>query len=99
MFLDPRLWQLTRGVRRRIAFAVLVGVAAATAGILRLALLGWLLGRVYRGEALDALIAPIAGVAAVMVLRGLLEHWRWWRAWSSWRRTSGATCRSCSWPR
>ncbi len=76
MFLDPRLWQLTRGVRARIAFAVLVGVVASTVGVARLALLGWLLGRVYAGAGVDELIGPAAAVAAVMVLRGLLEHLR-----------------------
>ena len=76
MFLDARLWQLTRGVRGRIAFAVLVGVAASTVGVARLALLGWLLGMVYRGEPLQALLMPALGVAVVMVLRGVLEYYR-----------------------
>jgi len=76
MFLDPRLWRLTEGVRGRIALAVLVGVVASSVGVARFALLGWLLGMVYRGAGLDALIAPAAAVAAVMVLRGLLEYSR-----------------------
>ena len=49
MYLDPRLWALTSGVRGRIVFTVLVGLAAVAAGIARLALLGWLLGRVLAG--------------------------------------------------
>jgi len=76
MFLDPRLWQLTRGVRGRIAFAVAVGVAAATVGVARLALLGWLLGLVYRGAPLAELALPGIAIAGVMLLRGGLEHLR-----------------------
>jgi ATP-binding cassette subfamily C protein CydCD len=76
MFLDSRLWQLTRGVRGRIAFAVLVGVASATVGVARLALLGWLLALVYQGASAAALITPALVVAVVMVLRGVLEYWR-----------------------
>ena len=76
MFIDPRLWEFTHGVRGRIAFAVLVGVASATVGVARLALLGWLLGLVFRGAPAGDLIMPALSVAAVMVLRGVLEYWR-----------------------
>ncbi|MDP3208282.1 MAG: hypothetical protein Q8M65_03960 [Rhodoglobus sp.] len=47
MYFDRRLWALTAGVRLQIALAVALGLATATAGIARLALLGWLLGRVF----------------------------------------------------
>ncbi len=76
MFLDVRLWELTRGVRGRIAFAVMVGVLASTVGVARLALLGWLLAGVYRGAPLSELAWPAVAVAAVMVLRGVLEYFR-----------------------
>src|SRR3989304_2469872 len=49
MYLDWRLWAFTRGVRLRIAGTVLLGLLAVGAGIARLALLGWLLGRVIAG--------------------------------------------------
>ena len=58
MYLDPRLWALTRGVRGRIAATVVVGLAAVAAGIARLALLGWLLARVLAGESLASLPPP-----------------------------------------
>ena len=67
---------MTHGVRGRIAFAVLVGVLAATVGVARLALLGWLLGLVYQGAALAELVTPVAVIAAVMVSRGVLEYAR-----------------------
>jgi ATP-binding cassette subfamily C protein CydCD len=76
MFLDRRLWQFTAGVRGRIAAAVGVGVLAATVGVARLALLGWMLGLVYAGAPLAELAVPGVVIAAVMVLRGLLEYWR-----------------------
>ena len=76
MFFDPRLWQFTRGVRLRIAATVAMGVFASLVGIGRLALLGWLLARVFAGDTFSELMVPFALVAAVMVLRGWLEHTR-----------------------
>ncbi|WP_025772486.1 ABC transporter transmembrane domain-containing protein, partial [Thioalkalivibrio sp. HK1] len=76
MFLEPRLWEFTCGVRLRIAGAVATGVAASLVGIGRLALLGWLLALVFEGAGFSDLALPFAAVAAVMVLRGTLEHAR-----------------------
>ena len=76
MYFDRRLWQFTEGLRLRIAGAVLIGLLSAAVGIARLALLGWLLGRVFQGEGLDDLILPIVAVAAAMLARGALEYWR-----------------------
>ena len=76
MLFDIRLWQFTRGVRWRIAATVAMGIASSLVGIGRLALLGWLLARVFAGETAADLIAPVAAVAAVMVLRGWIEHTR-----------------------
>ena len=76
MFFDNRLWQFTRGVRLRIAATVAVGVFASLVGIGRLALLGWLLARVFAGGTFSELIVPFALVAAVMVLRGYIEYTR-----------------------
>ena len=76
MFFDTRLWQFTRGVRLRIAATVAMGVFASLTGIGRLALLGWLLARVFAGDTFSELVVPFALVAAVMVLRGWIEHTR-----------------------
>ena len=76
MHFERRLWSFTRGVRLRILWAVLVGLAAVAFGIARLALLGWLIGQVFAGRGLASLALPIAIVAIVMVLRGVFEHWR-----------------------
>ena len=76
MYLDPRLWALTAGVRGRIAATVLVGLAAVAAGIARLALLGWLLGRVLAGESLAALAPAIALTALALAARSALDYAR-----------------------
>jgi len=76
VYLDPRLWALTRGVRLRIAATVLVGLAAVAVGIARLVLLGWLLARVLAGESLAALVPVIGLTAAAVVLRSVLDYTR-----------------------
>jgi ATP-binding cassette subfamily C protein CydCD len=76
MYLDPRLWALTRGVRGRIAATVLVGLAAVAVGIARLVLLGWLLARVLHGEPLTALIGTIVLTAGAVTLRSALDYTR-----------------------
>jgi len=76
VYLDPRLWALTAGVRGRIAATVLVGLAAVAAGIARLALLGWLLGRVLTGESLAALVPAIALTALALAARSALDYAR-----------------------
>src|SRR3989454_98182 len=76
VYLDPRLWALTSGVRGRIAATVLVSLAAVAAGILRLALLGWLLGRVLAGESLASLTPAIALTAVALACRSALDYVR-----------------------
>src|SRR6266478_1554789 len=76
MYLDRRLWAFTRGVRARIAGTVLLGLLAVGAGIARLALFGWLLGRVITGAPLRSLLPLITLAAAAVVLRGALDYWR-----------------------
>ncbi len=49
---------------------------SAAVGVARLALLGWLLAKVFAGEPADALIGPFILVAAIMALRGVLEYGR-----------------------
>ena len=61
MYFDRRLWAFTRGVRLRIVGTVLLGLLAVGAGIARLALFGWLLGRVIAGDPLRALLPLLAG--------------------------------------
>jgi ATP-binding cassette, subfamily B, bacterial len=76
LYFDFRLWQLTRGMRWRIAATVLMGLVAAIVGVSRFVFLGTLLALVYRGAPATALIWPATAVAAVVLVRGFLEHER-----------------------
>jgi ATP-binding cassette subfamily C protein CydCD len=76
MHIEPRLFAFTKGVRARIAGAVVIGLLAVGLGIARLALLGWLIGQVFAGRPPAELVLPAALIALVMVLRGAAEHWR-----------------------
>ena len=76
MYLNRRLLQFTRGVRLRIAAAVGLGLLQVAAGIARLALLGWLLGRVLTGAPLETLVVPMALAATAVVVRAGLEYAR-----------------------
>jgi ATP-binding cassette subfamily C protein CydCD len=76
VYLNRRLWAFTRGVRLRIAGTTAAGLLAVLAGTARLALLGWVLGRILAGDSLAALAALVAGVAALIALRGFLEYGR-----------------------
>ena len=76
MLPDPRLLAFTVGVRARIGFAVVVGLAAALVGIGRLAALGWLIAGVFAGEPFEELAGKFALVAGIMLLRGGLEYGR-----------------------
>ena len=76
MYVDAWLWAFTRGVRGRIAGATVAGLLSVLVGTARLALLGWVLGRLLTGAPLARLAWPVAGVAALIALRGVLEYGR-----------------------
>jgi len=76
MHWEPRLWAFTEGLRLRIVWSVLIGLASVGLGVARLALLGWLIGQVFTGRELESLVWPIVLIATVMILRGVFEHWR-----------------------
>jgi len=76
VYLDGRLWEFTRGVRLRIAVAVALGLLQVAVGIARLALLGWVLARVFAGARLHDLVLPVALTAAAVLVRAALEYTR-----------------------
>jgi ATP-binding cassette, subfamily B, bacterial len=76
VYFDRRLWALTAGVRGRIAGTVFLGLAAVTAGIARLALLGWVLALVLAARPLSEVGVAVALTAAALVARSVLEHVR-----------------------
>jgi ATP-binding cassette subfamily C protein CydCD len=76
MYFDRALWRLTRGLRGRIALAILIGLCAAAFGIARFTLLGTMLARVFAGSGFLSIATAAAGVATAVVMRGLLDHCR-----------------------
>ncbi|MBV9734989.1 MAG: ABC transporter ATP-binding protein [Acidisphaera sp.] len=76
MYFDPKLWRLTRGLRGRIALAILVGLLAMAFGIGRFVFLGRLLALVFGGAAARSIAIAGAGAAGCVVLRAWLDHRR-----------------------
>ena len=62
MYFDRCLWRLTRGLRGRIALAILIGLVAAAFGIARFTLLGTMLARVFAGSGFLSIALAAAGV-------------------------------------
>ena len=69
MFFDPRLYELTRGVRLRLLAAGILGLLAVGAGVARLALSGYAIAHVLQGANISELVPILVGVAALVVLR------------------------------
>ncbi len=76
MYFDRRLWELTRGLRGRIAAGIAIGLAAAAFGIARFTILGTLLAMVFAGAATGPIALAAAGVAAAVILRAALDYVR-----------------------
>src|SRR5271165_4699654 len=76
MYFDRRLWQLTRGLRGSIAFAITMGLVASVVGIARFAILGVLLSHVFTDAGFSGVVLPAIGVAAAVALRGIVDHHR-----------------------
>ena len=76
MHLELRSWQFTRGVRSRIFYSMIIGLLSSGFGVARLALLGWLIGKVFNGAIVMDLLIPSIAIITVMIVRGILEHFR-----------------------
>ncbi|HJM92888.1 MAG TPA: ABC transporter transmembrane domain-containing protein, partial [Alphaproteobacteria bacterium] len=76
MYLDARLWRFTAGLRHRLFGAVGIGLLSAAVGVVRLMLLGWLLGLIFDGAGLAELWGPVVLVGGTMLLRAWLEYSR-----------------------
>ena len=76
MHFDLKLWRLTAGLRDRITWSVLLGLAALCVGIARFAFLGRFLAGVFRGESWLKLLPPLLATAAAILLRSALDHAR-----------------------
>ena len=76
MHLEWRLWSFTEGFRGKIAFSTILGLISSAFGVARLAMLGWMIGLLFKGEPVTELIWLIVLIALIMILRGMFEHWR-----------------------
>jgi ATP-binding cassette subfamily C protein CydCD len=76
MYFDIRLWQMTEGLRLRIAAGVGLGLLALAVGIARFAFLGWLLALVFRGAPTRQILLALGGAAVMILLRAVLDHTR-----------------------
>ncbi|MEC9070496.1 MAG: hypothetical protein VYC02_10565, partial [SAR324 cluster bacterium] len=59
MHFDIRLWSFTKGVRGRIIYSVMIGMISTSLGVVRLGMLGWLIGLIFQGKSAQELIVPI----------------------------------------
>ncbi|MGJ7503201.1 ABC transporter ATP-binding protein/permease [Variovorax sp. ZT5P49] len=76
MYFDIRLWQLTAGLRLRMAGSIFQGLLALAAGIARYVFLGQLLARVFESSPVNDWVVPAACVGAMVLLRALFDHLR-----------------------
>ena len=59
MHFDIRLWSFTKGVRGRIIYSVMIGMISTSLGVVRLGMLGWLIGLIFQDKSAQELIIPI----------------------------------------
>ena len=76
MYFNLRLFALSKGLRPRIALAAIVGMLALAAGVARLALTGWLIGRVFQGDGLSSLGLPLIVLGVLIAVRGQIQYLR-----------------------
>ena len=77
MYFDPRLFELTKGVRLRIVFAAILGLIAVGAGVSRLAVSGVVIYQVLAREvSFSALAFPLSAIAVLIVVRSLFQYWQ-----------------------
>jgi ABC-type multidrug transport system fused ATPase/permease subunit len=76
MYFDRRLWELTRGLRGRIALSIAIGLVAVSIGIARFVFLGRFLAGVFGSRPALALIWPLSAAALCIVVRPVLDDVR-----------------------
>ncbi|MFN8635651.1 MAG: ABC transporter ATP-binding protein [Chloroflexota bacterium] len=76
MYFDWRLFALTVGLRGRIVFAALIGLAGLPLSLARLALSGVVLAGIIRGRPISELLPMVAAIAVLIVGRGVVQLWK-----------------------
>ncbi|MCC6177901.1 MAG: ABC transporter ATP-binding protein [Chloroflexi bacterium] len=76
MYFDFRLFAMTQGLRLRILFAALIGLAGLPLNLARLALSGLVIAAVIRGQPLDSMLGSVAAILVLIAARALVQVWR-----------------------
>ena len=76
MYLNQKLWSLTAGLRHRIVLSVGMGLGGSVLGMLRLLLMGWIIGQVLGGAELQHIWGAAAGTLALMVAYAYWDYQR-----------------------
>ena len=74
MYFNWRLFSFTEGYRWMLALAVVFGLLASVAGVTRLALSGYALALVIRGEPSGDVIFAVSAIVAAIFLRALFQY-------------------------
>ena len=74
MFFSWRLFAFTEGERWMLALAVLFGLLTTVAGVSRLALSGYALALVIRGEPSDDVIFAVSAIVGAIFVRALFQY-------------------------
>ncbi len=76
MYLNRNLWSLTEGVRHRIILSIGMGLSGSVLGMLRLLLMGWLIGQVLGGATLPQVWWAAAGILFLMIAYAYWDYLR-----------------------
>ena len=76
MYLNQKLWSLTEGLRNRIALSVGMGLGGSVLGMLRLLLMGWVIGQVLGGASLQQIWLASAGILLLMLVYAYWDYRR-----------------------
>ncbi len=76
MYLNQKLWSLTEGLRDRIALSVGMGLGGSVLGMLRLLLMGWIIGQVLQGAAPQDIWFAAAATLLMMILYAYWDYRR-----------------------
>ena len=74
MYFNARLWRFTMGFRLRLFMGVAFGLLTAAAGVGRLAMSGYAVALVFRGEPMGTVSLAILGVVLSILARGVFQY-------------------------
>ncbi len=76
MYLNQKLWSLTEGLRNRIVLSIGMGLGGSILGMLRLLLMGWIIGQVLGGAGLQQIWLAAAATLVLMVFYAYWDYRR-----------------------